>query len=77
MKRETMTSLENLPEDAENIDDFYRRMDREKRLELLRDYLVTARFFKEKSDILFDHVASMACITAEETCKQKPRSHKC
>ena len=60
-----------LPEDAKNIDDFYRKMDREKRLELLRDYLETARYMKNKSDILFDHVASMACVTAEETNEQR------
>ena len=59
-----------LPEDVKDIDELYRKMDREKRIELLRDYLETARYMKAKSDILFDHVTSMACVTAEEANKQ-------
>lgn len=65
-----------LPEDVKDIDELYRKMDREKRLELLCDYLETARYMKAKSDILFDHVASMACITAEEANEQKHLPHK-
>jgi len=54
------------PEDAKDLNDFYRRMDREKRIELFRDHLETALYLKKKSDILFNHIAAIVCVTAEE-----------
>jgi len=55
-----------IPGEVKDLEDFYRMMDTEERLELIREYLETARYLKEKSDKLFGHVAIMSCITEEE-----------
>ncbi|OGV48034.1 MAG: hypothetical protein A2017_07025 [Lentisphaerae bacterium GWF2_44_16] len=54
-------------EDAKDLNDFYHRMDREKRIELLREHLETALYLKKKSDILFNHIATIVSVTAEDT----------
>ena len=62
-----------IPKGVKNIEDFYRMMDREERLELIREYLETARYLKAQSDDLFGHIAIMSRITEEE--KERWRTH--
>ncbi|OGV48261.1 MAG: hypothetical protein A2017_11935 [Lentisphaerae bacterium GWF2_44_16] len=55
-----------IPEDVKDLNEFYRRMEREKRSKLLRTYFQEALYFKGKSDLLIEHVAAMVFAAMEE-----------